>query len=734
MRIMPLALLVALALHAPAAAAEAPPPIEGELFDSWIGKYRDLTTDGLLKKLGLTPPSAPAPLPFSPAKAKFYDRVTKALALSKEARALLEKDGLVVVPQKRSYSMAAAYYEIYTKDLPLLVTTDSILDAMHRSFDAILAELEETVLRDALEAALRKVHNRLQPLVKATPALSEAAQDLDLYLTLALNLLESDPDRGHLLTAPRLVAPAEVEALLAKVAGLVCENPDFGRPGTNLYGSARAIDWSQFKPRGHYTASDKLARYFRAMMWLGRADTGFHLEKARELRAASLFTALLSETGADKDLAVLGAVVDLMVGRSDDLGPAELAPVLARLKLAAPDALVGDDAMKRLGAELAALGLGQQRIRSQLVVSPPSDPRKVAPPATFQLFGQRFILDSFVLSKVVYDDILWKGDKVNRRMPTGLDVMAALGNPTAVELLAGGELEAWHYAGNIAALVDVVASYSPERWRDSLYDRWLDALRSLSSPPPPSKFTPAMMARPAWAAKMLQTQLASWAQLRHDTILYAKQSYTASIGCLYPKGYVEPYPVFYRKLGDFARDAEARLGDLGKALGGERVKRYRDYFANFAGVMQRLAGMADKELRGQAFDGTEERFLRDTIEMHLDGVGYAPEPDWTGWYVGLVFVRRGDDDLSAILMKPTIADVHTDPDADRVLEVGTGNADFLVAAIDNDGDRAIHVGPTFSYYEFTVPSKERMTDEEWTARLGAEPVARPGWITPWVAP
>ena len=70
---------------------------------------------------------------------------------------------------------------------------------------------------------------------------------------------------------------------------------------------------------------------------------------------------------------------------------------------------------------------------------------------------------------------------------------------------------------------------------------------------------------------------------------------------------------------------------------------------------------------------------------------------------------------------------------DRVLEVGTGQTDFLVAAIDNDGDRAIHVGPTFSYYEFTVPTKDRMTDEQWTERVAREPVERPRWIAPWIA-
>lgn len=57
----------------------------------------------------------------------------------------------------------------------------------------------------------------------------------------------------------------------------------------------------------------------------------------------------------------------------------------------------------------------------------------------------------------------------------------------------------------------------------------------------------------AWQRKMLQTQHASWSELRHDTLLYGKQSYTAIPSCGYPDGYVEPYPALYEKLEALAR-------------------------------------------------------------------------------------------------------------------------------------------------------------------------------------
>ena len=46
-----------------------------------------------------------------------------------------------------------------------------------------------------------------------------------------------------------------------------------------------------------------------------------------------------------------------------------------------------------------------------------------------------------------------------------------------------------------------------------------------------------------WARRTLLTQLGSWSELRHDTILYAKQSYSTYVVCEFPDAYVDPYPV-----------------------------------------------------------------------------------------------------------------------------------------------------------------------------------------------
>ena len=181
------------------------------------------------------------------------------------------------------------------------------------------------------------------------------------------------------------------------------------------------------------------------------------------------------------------------------------------------------------------------------------------------MFGQRFVLDSFLLAQVVFDSIVFKGEKIERTMPSGLDVMAALGNDEAMRLL-GPELERHPYAANLLAARRVVEAHAPEHWSDNAYMIWLDSLRTLDDVPEAGARFPEVMRRTPWRRKQLQAQLGSWAELRHDTILYAAQSYTAGAECEYPEGFVEPYPVLFMRLRLLASEAARLLSRLKVSL------------------------------------------------------------------------------------------------------------------------------------------------------------------------
>ncbi len=718
-------------------------------YAGYLKEYRELDEKRLNQELA-PPAAADRTLSFDPRSAKYFERIAQELRLTPEEQQVYQRQGFVSVDHQQRYSMGSAYFAIYARDLPVLITSDSILHALHRSYDEMLKTLELQVFALTLDETLQRAHETLAKHadeLKDRP-LSDSAHDVDVYLTVARNLLHGggapSADRGQeqLRFAPPVEAvtsrqgnDAEVAELLANVASLNLQLPP---EKTKINGGWRSIDYSQFRARGHYTESEQLKRYFRAMMWLGRADTAFivtppdplaslEVDALREARSAALFTSLLTESGGVKSLAQIRAIIDFMVGKADNATLEGMQNVLVRSGIERYADLADDAAVRKVQAAVGALA-GQQ-IRSQVITSPKDSPKEVPPPQIFQIFGQRFVLDSFVLSNVVFDSIVFQGKKQERMMPSGLDVMAALGNAEAARLLQP-ELERYHYAANLLAVRKAIDERPPSSWSSDLYVTWLDALRELDDDEVGQY--PEVMRRQVWRRKQLQTQLASWSELRHDTVLYAKQSYTAVPSCGYPDGYVEPYPEFFKKLQRFAvhgadllRDAAVDSSDAKRTQLAQRIRDGQVAFLeHFAEVMAFLASMAEKELAARPFSHEEAEFLRQTID--ISGGGSGP-PRYDGWYPRLLY---GGEPAQ---WKPVIADVHTNPRDGEVLEEGVGDVNFVVVAIDNEKDRVAYVGPAYTYYEFKQ-SSSRLTDEEWQGLLmnGSEP-ARPRFTEPFRA-
>ena len=93
--------------------------------------------------------------------------------------------------------------------------------------------------------------------------------------------------------------------------------------------------------------------------------------------------------------------------------------------------LLHHPAPRQLLAQLTSGDYGRQRISAQIQVADPAVSEPVPPPISFMLLGQRFSLDSYLLNNLVYDRLVVDGHKVDRRLPSPLDVMYALGNDRA---------------------------------------------------------------------------------------------------------------------------------------------------------------------------------------------------------------------------------------------------------------------------------------------------------------
>lgn len=631
-----------------------------------------------------------------------------ALALDADELAKLGANGFVISEKKHFPTFVYGYQNVYAQDLPVYVSADSIMFAVHKSYDAILKAVELASLAPDLQDLLKSMHSELGK--GGAQALGpQARADADLFIAVALSLLTD-----------QIVAPV-AGGDAAKINELVTKaNAHEGVSDIVLFGSNRHMDFSQFEPRGHYTDSPELEKYFRSMMWLGRVDfrfietqeDGSQIFQRRQLEGAYALQDLAKGDALTRHTRIDSAV-RAFVGESDYMTLPQLGLLLQDLGLADVSGLAGIPD-KKIADMIAQKGYGAQRISSHVMINGLG---KGTMPlsSSFALFGQRYVVDSHVFSNVVYDRV--KDGAVKRMMPNPLDVgFAALGNDQAGQLLKD-EMQKYDYAGDLHMMRVLVDAHPAEFWQDNLYNRWLVSLRELSPAKTLANQTglPQIAQTEAWGRRLLNTQLASWAELRHDTILYAKQSYTGGASCMFPTAYVDPYPAFYARVAEFAEHGVAMAAGLDFSKNPGLATQVPTYFQTLRDVAKMLGEMAQNERDGIPLTQAHLDFINQAVMVQL-GCG-DPEGS-SGWYSQLFFDNHG-----SVQEDPTIADVHTQPTDEvgnpvgKVLHVGTGLPRLMVVTADPCGTPQAYVGVASAYFEQVTEQFQRKTDEEWQKEL-----------------
>ena len=618
--------------------------------------------------------------------------------LSGAEQGVLDKRGLVVLGKDPIQSFHVGYTALFHAHQPVYVTADSLLYAWHSSYDKILIEIEGGALIPALDAMLEGLRQRLAK-AEAAP---EARADLDVYLAVAVSL-----ERGTLQKPVAGGDPAQIATLFE--AGQKAEGLGF-----ELFGKPAQFDFSMLKPRGHYADDPKLQQYFRAMSWLGRAEMQIGTRRdpsepwtinRRALGAAVLIGALFDGSLRSK-WKVIDATVGALVGPADSMSLPGLEATLAKL------GAVAGKTDAEIGAAFEAPTA--QKIRTQLVHVGESS-------LAFLLLGQRYVFDASVLGDLVAGSI---DTTPPRMMPTPLDVaFAVFHNPTAGELL---KPERARYGTPYGQALDRKASEPlPD---DSVAHMWLGALREISPDAKRDAQLPAPLASEAFGRRILETQLASWAELRHDNLLYTKQSYTAELGCEFPSAYIDPYPAFYAKLGAMAARVRATVATLPEFRSTQRIDHY---FEGMAKTMVRLTAIAEKERANQPMTDDDLQFIDHMVSLDGRSIVCATTIDPKGWYAELFF-----DQKSALWHDPIVADVHTQPTDEqgnmvgRVLHVGTGMPRLMAITIRHDGGKNTQTyrGLVSSYGELVTHDFERLTDQEWRDRNKDGPIGAPPWL------
>lgn len=712
---------------APAAAPRADAGAQPAPRPDYRGAFaQELARVGALPPEDLARRGAGAYLPqigWDPTEARFFDLFARDpsaqlshltgeggpadFRLHPEELRLLRRNGFVVSERLGGPSFGDLFYRIFHSDLPIFVSADAVLHAWHRSYDGMLLELEERVLAPAAADVLDAMAAALPAAQRdhAAGPLGASVGDAEVILTVARSLLRGarqgsgsgrDGEVGAVLRAIEAQAPGALR----------------------LFGAERAFDYSLLKVRGHYARSEVLGRYFRALSWLGLLELRLRegpVASLREPGAALVLQELLQRAGRGEAWQRIDELLVGFAGRRDALGPGELAARLRELR--APELkTLRRPALRELIGRLAQAA-GAPQLAGQDGRTGPA----------FSLLGQRFSLDSWALAQVTYDRALQDGVAVRRALPSALDVaFAALGNDRPAAELARRMLrrdgvvgrDGLPYQQSLLAARRVIDQLPEAVWDESLYTGWLRALRALSAPTTGAAF-PEALRTGAWADRVLNAQLASWTELRHDTILYTKQS-RAHVLCEYAAGYVEPVPALFQQLG--------RAAELGRRLlersAPDKSAAMRAFLDRFAGTMETLRQIAERELQHQPLTPEQERFLKHVVQIDR---GCGGPPTYSGWYPGLFYPERADCAIADAL----VADVHTatsEGGGTQVLHEAVGGVDLLVLGVDSGKDRMVFAGPVLSHYELITPGTERLSDGEWAQRLREGPrPPRPEW-------
>ena len=328
------------------------------------------------------------------------------------------------------------------------------------------------------------------------------------------------------------------------------------------------------------------------------------------------------------------------------------------------------------------------------------------------------------MQNLVYDNVAEKVNGEARMLPDVLDVPAALGSETALQILEEqGETKYPGYTENMNQLRAELSLDNSTLWNASLYSKWLNTLRPLLEEK--GEGYPMFMQNKEWTKKNLECFAGSFTELKHDTILYSKQIIAEMGGGIAitdtdDRGYVEPEPLVYERfvyLSKMTTDGLRKYGMLSETEE-ENLNRLTQ-------IAELLLNISIKELKDEVLTDEEYDFIK----------GYGGNIEHF-WYE---VVRDKEDRYIDATKCPAavVVDIATDPNG-TVLEAATGDVSCIIVAIQVDGKIKLAQGSVYSFYQFEWPMDDRLTDTKWRVMMGISldddynrvseaPIKQPEW-------
>ena len=603
----------------------------------------------------------------------------------------LAEEGFAIVPSNTS-QLFHVYERNDYSDFPSFVTTDLYLQLYHLYIDCMLRELEEYQLlplmteytQDMIDAMLAIIHNADND---DSETKRIAGRNLQFF-RVALHLFTGKP-----INASYTTEKAEIEKCLkaenAKSEMLMDYMGEISFP------------YSLFRARGHYTRSDGLKRYFRGMMWLQTATMGLDYEtEVKQAVQMAYAMKLFKKTRQKYDK--IDNLITLLMGKHDNLSLLQVITEVDKTDMSMDELLNDDKEIAKLTKELNEIGNKQTRIRPKFEKTSHNK---------INVMPQRYQPDAEVLQEMVdYDS-----NPTKRGVPKGIDVMAAMGVTAAEQILKEEKTDWKQLLPNLDKMKKRMGEID---WSETTATQWMETLKVLTTGT--DNKSPYFMQNPNWSKKDLNAALASWAELKHDAILYAKQPMGAECGGgenvpePVVKGYVEPNVKFWKKASELLENTAKLLKDQNMMT--EKIEGVTERLRE---EVEFLLRVSEKELAGKILTDEEYdqiSYIGATFENISLDLLRMPNQNLYNW----VDIEGADRKVALV------ADVYT-ANADNnknkaILFEAVGDADEIYVVVEIGGYLYLTRGAVLSYREFVQPiDQPRLTDEEWQKQLESNP-------------
>ena len=613
---------------------------------------------------------------------------------------MLGRNGFAIVPDQK-----IQLFHIYEKNdysnFPSFVTTDLYLQLFHLYFDSVLRSIEEEKLNGVVISLCQQLYDAMGQIAKTTKSeeVKAAAEYDQAFAAIGLALA----------TGNKLKPVAAAYKKMAEDEILNAMNSENNFSEFLEYNNVM-FAYSLFRPRGHYTRSETVKKYFRAMMWLQTAP--FHADNDRQLKRIALISETICKNAKiRKAYDRIFVPITYMMGEPDNVTALQVYEAFSKKNMPIEKLFADKKAMEELSKKVIEIAGQQIRIRPKF---------ENTSPYKINLMPQRYQPDGEVLNEMVDAD----NRPTKRGAPMGLDVFAAMGCTKAEKILTDelGQDKQWE--GFMPTLKKMKDRMKEIDWKATICNQWLDALQTMNQA---KTNVPYFMRGEAWQKKDLNAGLASWAELKHDAILYAKQPVIAECGDYGPpepvvKGYVEPNVAFWQKAIDLM-DATVELlnrYDLmtEKARSTtERVKEQAEFFLT----------VSKKELCGEELSDEEYNSI-EIIGSTFENISLSLVSEKDQYLMGWDDVS-GTDKSVAIVADVCTANGFNNPKP-CILYEGVGTADEIYVIVEIKGYLYLMRGAVLSYREFNRPVQEqRLTDEEWQEMLKKYPTRGvPSWM------